>query len=216
MDHPQQPRGAALAEEALCRLAGVVAARVETDARGAIEVVHVLARPERSPKILANDVVSLLAAELGLLIDPRQIRIALLRADEASAPAPAARLKFSGLTVSSASQAAEIRVILESGGLTYEGNASGPGAPHRRLDLVAEATLRAVETFLRTGGLFVVDGVSLMSVGTRQVAVAVVSLMAPDEELLCGSSIVRDDAREAVVRAVLDAVNRPVSWLAGA
>ena len=32
-------------------------------------------------------------------------------------------------------------------------------------------------------------------------------------QLLSGAAIVRDDPRDAVIRAVLDAVNRPVSWL---
>jgi hypothetical protein len=33
--------------------------------------------------------------------------------------------------------------------------------------------------------------------------------------MFSGSAVVRDDPREAVVRAVLDAVNRPLSGLGG-
>jgi hypothetical protein len=42
-----------------------------------------------------------------------------------------------------------------------------------------------------------------------------VTLAGQDEEVLSGSSVVRDDPREAMVRAVLNALNRPVGWLAG-
>ena len=58
-------------------------------------------------------------------------------------------------------------------------------------------------------------GVSVATVGMHEVAVAVVSLPGRAEETLVGSAVVRDDPREAVVRAVLDAINRPVSWLVG-
>ncbi|HLQ63705.1 MAG TPA: hypothetical protein VK201_03230, partial [bacterium] len=97
----------------------------------------------------------------------------------------------------------------------YEGIATGPNATRNRLDLVAEATLRAIEQYLRAQGLFVLDGVTTQTVGTREVAVVVVSLAGRDEETLSGSSLVREDPREAVVRAVLNATNRPVSWLLG-
>jgi hypothetical protein len=52
-------------------------------------------------------------------------------------------------------------------------------------------------------------------VGTREVAVAVVTVAGREDDTLTGSCPVRDDRREAVVRAILDTVNRPVSWLAG-
>jgi len=45
------------------------------------------------------------------------------------------------------------------------------------------------------------------------VAVVAVVLTGTEQEVLAGSSVVRDDVREAVVRAVLAAVNRPISWL---
>ncbi len=202
------------AEDVVRRLRGVQAVRVETDEAGAIQMVHVLGGPDRSPRVIAADVVSALAAELGVHLEPRQVRVAAQqRAEEA--PAPPARLKFVGLTVSALRQSAEVKVHLEDQGLLYEGIATGPHARANRLELVAQATLRALELFLRAEGLFLLDGVTLTPVGGRQVAVVAVSLAGRDDETLVGSSVVRDDPREAVVRAVLDATNRPVSWLLG-
>ena len=63
--------------------------------------------------------------------------------------------------------------------------------------------------------MFLLEGVTVTTHGTHDVAVAVVSLPGREEETLVGSALVRDDPREAVIRAVLAAINRPVSWLVG-
>jgi len=201
------------AEEVVRRLRGVVSVRVESDPRGGVALVHVLGQADRSPKLIAMDVASALAAELGLQVDPRQIRVAAIRAGEPEGPPPQARLKYVGLTVSLLRDTSEVKVHLEERGLRYEGLASGPNVGRLRLDLVAEAAVRAVEVFLRVSGLLILDGVSVARVGARDVAVVVLTLAGQGGEILSGSSVVRDDPREAVVRAVLNAVNRPVGWL---
>ncbi|HXF81457.1 MAG TPA: hypothetical protein VNN19_01695 [bacterium] len=201
------------AEAVIRRLRGVQAVRVEGDGEGGIRLVHVLGGPDRSAKVIAVDVISALAAELGIELEPRQVRVAAQRRSDA-APAPdQLRLRFVGLSVAALRSSAEVKVQLEEQGLLYEGIASGPNARANRLELVGEATLRAVELFLRSEGMFLLEGVSTTTIGPHEVAVAVVALPAREEEILCGSAVVRDDPREAVVRAVLDAINRPVSWL---
>ena len=203
------------AEAVVRKLRGVKAVRVEADDAGAIHLVHVLGGPERSPKVIAVDVVSALAAELGVQLEPRQVRVAGQQRSEETAPPEQARLKFVGLTVSALRNTVEVKVQLEDQGLMYEGISSGPNATRNRLELVAEATLRALEIYLRASGLFLLDGVMLSRVGGHEVVIAVVSLAGSEEETLAGSSLVRDDPREAVVRAILDATNRPVSSLVG-
>jgi hypothetical protein len=181
---------------------------------GAVRFVHVLGGPERSPKVIAVDVVSALAAELGLELEPRQVRVAAQQRTERAAP-DQLRLKFVGLSVAVLHATAEVKVHLEDQGLIYEGVASGAYASRNRLELVAVAGLKAVEVFLRTEGMFVLEGVTISTVGTHEAAVAVISLPGREEETLVGSALVRDDPREAVIRAVLAAINRPVSWLVG-
>ncbi|MDR7485638.1 MAG: hypothetical protein QN187_09945 [Armatimonadota bacterium] len=201
------------AEEIVRRLRGVVAARVVPTDHGDIDVIHVLGQADRSPKLIAVDVVSALAAELGLTVDPRQVRVAALRPEEQTTAVPQARLKFVGLSVSLIRHTAEVKVHLEDRGMLYEGIASGPGVPRHRLALVAQATLRAVEVFLRAQGLLVFEAVATHPVGEHEVAVVTVTLAGEEDETLAGASVIRDDPREAVVRAVLAAVNRPISWL---
>jgi hypothetical protein len=203
------------AEGIVRRLRGVVAVRVVPTADGAIDVVHVLGQADRSPKLIAIDVVSALAAELGVQLDARQVRVAALRPEDQAAPVPQARLKFVGLSVSAVRNSAEVKVHLEDRGMLYEGIAAGPGLPRYRLALVAQATLHAVEVFLRAQGMLIFEGVGIHTVGDHDVAVVTVTLGGNEQETLAGASVVRDDQREAVVRAVLAAVNRPIAWLAG-
>jgi hypothetical protein len=201
------------AEEIVRRLRGVVAARVVPTDDGAIDVVHVLGQADRSPKLIAIDVVSAIAAELGVQLEARQVRVAALRPEEQTSPIPQARLKFVGLSVSVVRSSAEVKVHLEDRGMLYEGAATGPGVPRYRLALVAQATLHAIEVFLRAQGLLIFEGVGVHAVGDHDVAVVTVTLAGDDQETLAGASVVRDDPREAVVRAMLAAVNRPISWL---
>ena len=202
------------AEAVVRRLRGVQSVRVETDDVGGVRFVHVLGGPERSPKVIAVDVVSALAAELGVELQPRQVRVAAQQRPDRAAP-DQLRLKFVGLSVAVLHSTADVKVHLEDQGLVYEGIASGPYASRNRLELVAEAALRAVEIFLRAEGMFLLEGVNVSTIGAHEVAAAVISLPGREEETLVGSALVRDDAREAVIRAVLAAINRPVSWLVG-
>ena len=195
------------------RLRGVVAARVVATSDGEIDVVHVLGQADRSPKLIAIDVVSAVAAELGVQLDARQVRVAALRPEEQTSPVPQARLKFVGLSVSVVRTSAEVKVHLEDRGMLYEGIAAGPSVPRHRLALVAQATLHAIEVFLRAQGLLIFEGVGVHTVGDHEVAVVTVTLAGTEQETLAGASVVRDDPREAVVRAVLAGVNRPISWL---
>lgn len=201
------------AEDIVRRLRGVVAARVVPTSNGEIDVVHVLGQADRSPKLIAIDVVSAVAAELGIQLDARQVRVAALRPEEQTSPVPQARLKFVGLSVGVVRNSAEVKVHLEDRGMLYEGIAAGPSVPRHRLALVAQATLRAIEVFLRAQGLLIFEGVGVHPVGDHEVAVVTVTLAGNEQETLAGASVVRDDPREAVVRAVLAGVNRPISWL---
>jgi hypothetical protein len=201
------------AEEIVRRLRGVVAVRVVPSSEGDIDVIHVLGQADRSPKLIAIDVVSAVAAELGVQLDARQVRVAALRPEEQTSAAPLARLKFVGLSVSVVRNHAEVKVHLEDRGMLYEGIAGGPGVARYRMSLVAQATLHALEVFLRAQGLLILEGVGAHTVGDHEVAVVTITLAGNEQETLAGASVVRDDPREAVVRAVLAAVNRPISWL---
>ncbi|HEV2356690.1 MAG TPA: hypothetical protein VGZ23_03655 [bacterium] len=213
-----QVRGETLAQRAegvIRKVRGVSAVRVDLAQGGVIDRVHVLGTAERSPRVLAGDVVAALAAELSVEIDPSQVRVAMRRPDgQNGGPAPQrSRLKFVGMTVATLRSSAEVKVQLEYEGSVVEGVAAGPNAGGHRLQLIGAATLRAVEAHLGAQGLFLLETATVAPLGARQIAMALVAWLGPEEDVLTGSSLVRDDPRDAVVRAVLDAVNRPVAWL---
>ena len=77
---------------------------------------------------------------------------------------------------------------------------------------MATATLRALSSVVSDEVRLEVDAVAITPVGDGTVAlVRVIWLTAEGAEHLTGSSEVRDDARHAVIRATLDAVNRRLS-----
>lgn len=203
------------AEEIVGRLRGVSAVRADLGEDGKIAQLHVLASAERTPRVIVGDVVAALASELGLSLEPGQVRVAAQRSGppDTAAPGVRSRLKFVGLAVSRLRTSADVRVQLEHKGLIYEGAASGPGAASHFLELVGQATLKAVETYLRAEALFLLQSASIVQVASHQIAVVVVSWLGPGEELLSGSAVVHEEPREAVVCAALNAVNRTVGWL---
>ena len=109
-----------------------------------------------------------------------------------------------------------VSVTLRSGERLETGEAEGAatsGALHRS---VAEATLRAVERMVDDEVRFAVEHVEIASTGQERTALVVVSLVAErGTQRLSGASVVRDDARQAVIRGVLAAVNRRVGPMLG-
>lgn len=202
-------------EAVVRRVPGVSVVRVELRDEGRVDQIHVLGTGDQTMRSLAASVIAAVGAELGVTLEPAQVRVALQRAGQTQpGPAPArARLRFSALTVTTLLDAQEVKVRVEQDGLTYEGAASGPTGASHTPTVVGVAALRAVETYLRCEGVFHLKAATLHSLGNHQVALALVAWVGPEEETLSGAALVRDDPREAVARAVLDAVNRPVSWL---
>jgi hypothetical protein len=66
------------AESLILRLRDVQSCRISTDELGKITEVHVVAASDRSPKLIARDVETMLKAELGLPIDYRKIGVVLI------------------------------------------------------------------------------------------------------------------------------------------
>jgi hypothetical protein len=215
-------------EDALCRLPGVRAASVVTGPDAEPTEVHILAAPGKPAKQIVRDVQSLALAQYGIEVDHRIVSVVQFAdedvgqtpagadvrvGDAARKPAgsPAAgRPVLTSISLRTTITDLEAGVTVAHDGHVFEGKASGPAGFGHRPRIVAAAALRALDDLLGTTAE--VESAMVTQVGGRSVAVCVITLIEPrsGELVLSGSALVRDDDVAAVVRSVLDAVNRRI------
>lgn len=136
----------------------------------------------------------------------------------AAAPAPAlatvsspGRLVIERIQLVSAGLGVSVSVTLRSGDRAVVGEAEGAATALALNRTVAEATLRAVESVVGPDVRFFVEHVELAATGDERTALVVLSMLTDRvTQRLSGASVVREDVRQAVIRAVLAAVNRRV------
>lgn len=200
-------------ERIIGQIREVISARVVANDRGTIEEIHVLAGSGRGPKQIVRDIESAFMAQFGVSVDHKKISVAQVQ-DDVSASGPA-RIKLVSVNLTTSGTKAEARVQLQFEDTACEGAASGVASGGNRLRLVAGACLQAVEQYFKSECVFSVEEIQVVSIANRQAVVAAVALVTPTgEDLFIGSSVIRDDDREAVARATLDAINRQFSiWV---
>jgi hypothetical protein len=124
------------------------------------------------------------------------------------------RLVIERVQLVSAGLTTSVTVVLAHDGRSVQGTAEGTattGSLHRS---VAAATLRAVESVVGEGVRFDVEHVEVARTGPDRTALVVVTMVTERAtQRLSGASVVREDVRQAVIRAVLAAVNRRVEPL---
>jgi hypothetical protein len=119
------------------------------------------------------------------------------------------RLGIARLTLAADGLGVTATVTLSRGAKEYVGIVDGPASASAVHRVVAAATLKALADVLGPDHRVDVEAVSVTAMGDGQVAVVqVLWATAEGSERLTGASEVRDDTRQAVIRATLDAVNR--------
>lgn len=192
-------------QEKIGRIDGVEAARVVAG-NGHIDEIHVLARRNKPPKQLVRDVQSLGHALFGLDIDRRIVSVVQLAdSDLNSGTRPA----IVDVAESIDGSRSEVTVTLKWKERLLVGQAAGAAATATRWRLVAEATLEAVRQSIHHDIGLGVSSMDLTTLGSRRLAIAqVVMVTDASERMLIGSAYVDSDESRAVVRSVLDALNR--------
>ena len=194
-------------EEKVKRLSGVEAARVVGNG-SAITEVHVLTDTAKAAKQIVRDVQTLAQAAFGIALDRRVVSVVQLpEADLVQGDRP--------VIIDVAEQVdgsrTSVAVHLAWHGDTLVGEVTGAAANSTRMRLVAEATLEALRQGLQDGTAFAIASVEIPSLGARPIAIAQVVIVADGvERLMVGSAIAAGDPSRAVVRAVLDALNRHI------
>jgi len=203
-------------EQFLAKLKGVMSACIVRDERGEIVEIHAVGDGTKSPKALARDIESALLSQFGTAVDYRKISIAEVSSNGAPRET---RLKFLSIEYSLDRASARAKVSVGYKGDTYSGAASTSGSEVNQPELVARATLEAVQQFLSDGKpngdlrMELRDFSRAESNGTGFFAVTVRVHADRGDLDLIGSAIIRDDPWKAAACATLDALNRRLSSL---
>lgn len=119
------------------------------------------------------------------------------------------RLAIERVELVSAGLGTTVAVTLSVDGRAFQGSAEGTATAASLHRSVARATLRAVEAVVSGTVRFDIEHVEIAATGTDRTALVVVTMVTGRAtQRLSGASVVREDVRQAVIRAVLAAVNR--------
>jgi len=196
---------------ALRALPGVADADVEPDADGGgLGLLRLGLAPGVDEVQVATKVGRLLREQFGLGVDAERVQLIEDAASPEVPPQSRGRrpvinrmqLVSSGLDVTATVQLS-YRDHLVKGESTGTATQSGV---HRA---VATAALHALEQLIDNKARFEVDHVEVAPAGRdRTVLVTVTMVSGTGTDRLTGSAVVREDVRQAAIRAALDAVNR--------
>jgi hypothetical protein len=201
-------------EHAIKQIRSVLEARIKADPQGEIEEIHVLSNSQRNPKQVVRDVETILLTQFGLEIDHKKVSVVQLENEEEETKSPfrkgqQIRPKLVSVSLRTVNTTAEVKVELSAQDEVIEGIANGPSSTYNKLRLFVDATLNALSGFLVDKLIFATEDVMINRLGKHEVAQVAISLITPiGEQTLVGSAVVKNDEREAVVKATLDAVNR--------
>jgi hypothetical protein len=215
----------AKAEELLATLPGVIAARIVADDKGAVGEIHVLTTPELTPKQTVRNIESALVAQLGMKVDHRKISVATSTekratpaqgtkaAEPVAAKDPGRRIYFEDVEVRrSRSSGVSCRVTLRKGEQSFIGETDGVENERSRVELAAQATLKAIALAEGPERALALLGCKQISAFEKDFVFAgVTARFGRDTAMLTGSCEVKDSLETASVLAVLDATNR---WIA--
>jgi hypothetical protein len=203
-----------VAERLIRKLRDVSSCEIRTAPDGSIEVIHVTARPGRSPKQIARDIESILSAEENIRVDHRKISIAQYGEGVASAEPTLDRVMVAGMSLHQSGAAFEAEVTLGSGDLSATGQAAGSNTRGESRRIIAQATLDAITKMTTQDPRFSLGELEERDLGPRRILLVCVNQVDGREERnFVGCCEIGPDAARAVVYAVLDAVNRVVSTL---
>jgi hypothetical protein len=219
-------------EHELCRIPEVTAARVVAGDSGDIEEVHILSLPSKHAKQIVRDVQSVAMATFGLDLDRRVVSVVQLDAVTSSSITGGdledeelagvlgnghdrPRINVDSVSALRTGLQCTAQVILHRGDERATGNAEGLMATASVLRLVAQSTISALRQLEPAAARADVEAATVVSLGSRSVALTtVVVVVPPYEEVCAGSAVVRAAGElDAVARSVLDATNRRLPQL---
>lgn len=201
-------------EDIIRQIRDVISARIVINESGEFTEIHVLAGPNRGPKQVVRDIESAFMAQFGIQLDHKKISVAQLQDDDDRKIDVGLRPRLMSVSLKTVGRHTDSQVQLEIGEIIYEGAASGPSSTGNKLRIVMVAAIKALEAYLKGTCSLVADDLTVVKFGDLQAVVVSVSLLTNlGEEKLVGTALIRNDDREATVKATLSAVNRRLALL---
>ena len=213
------------AEAALKTLRDVHGASIQMDG-DEVREIHVLTDSLRPAKQIVRDVQTMLLTRFNRTIDHRVVSVAFMEAtaDESPAPKPAPesngstppadRIRFVSANLYVSGPRVQAQVELRWKGVPRMGSASGWSTRDGAQRLIAAATVAAVQEYLEDGVALSLEGLELVRLGRRRVAVVGLELLAHREHRsLVGCCTVEKDSQQAIVLATLAALNRVIGGI---
>ncbi len=231
-----EPLDATALVAALRAIDGVLGADLEPDGVGGLGTLRLDLVPGCDEAAVGARVSQVLQEQFGLGVDPD--RVATAEPERQEQPADSLELPLAAGSSSETSVVAlpeprtSVRpaiakmhlvstgldvtasVTLASGSRTATGEARGLASPSGVHRAVASATLHAVEELLDGSVRVELEHLEITPMGSERTVVVLLTLLTPQGgESLTGAAAVRDDVRQAVIRATLDALNRRLEML---
>lgn len=197
-------------ENLIKQIRDVISVNIVLGENKEIEEIHVLAEDGRNAKQLVRDIETLLRVEYDLDLDHKKISVVQLNKEQSFFQGR--RLRFTAIQYSLHGNQLEAMVEISSAKRACQGRSCGVNSNSNRLRLFAEATVKALVDFLDPGSTVFLEDVAHYPLGRRYlVSTALTYVQGSVEECLVGTALVKQDEKEAVVRATLSALNRRVS-----
>ncbi|MFN2539343.1 MAG: hypothetical protein ABR549_14510 [Mycobacteriales bacterium] len=206
---------------ALRAVPGVSDADVTPDPDGGLGTLRLDLEPGVDEAAVASSVGRLLREQFGLGVDADRVQVvedATTIEPDAGPSVPeqrsAARPAIARMHLVSSGLDVTASVTLSSGTAQATGEARGAASQTGVHRAVATATLRSVEQLVDGQVRFELDHLEVTPMGAeRTVVVSLTLLTSRGAERLTGAAGVREDVRQAVIRATLDALNRRLEML---
>lgn len=209
MLQPENKSFLASLEDLISSLDGVYSAKVVLSKDQVPEEIHLLASEKKSPKTITRDVQSALMAAFDINIDYRIISIAQVPAKMSQREI---RLDYAGIETKFIDGNGEVCIFLSCGSSRMQGRSCYIGRQQLALiRAVALATLDSIYQHLTDPDKshFELVSAEIEDVAGRSAVLLAISDEKNQEYL--GIAFIKENTEDAVVRAVLNALNRRIS-----
>lgn len=194
-------------KEMICKIDGVLNVKIVHEA-AELQEVHILASNLRAPKQIVRDIESSLLAAYDYKIDRKIISIAQIDAGESE---NIKRIIYQGTKFEVNGNNIDCEVILSYAGEDYSVAKNALKTSKNRKNIVAQATISAIEKIYERPNIFDIQDVLVSSSRDINFVTVIVNMvLSTKEETMIGSAIIRNDINEAIAKASLDAVNRRI------